>query len=93
MAFGPQMSGTTSNLSRDNSTAGHGTGQSAPFRGGPSCPAARVAVPKASDVLDLARRVRRLVPDHRDPERFHLDKSEIAGELHRLALTLERGRP
>lgn len=33
----------------------------------------------------LAQRVVRLCPDHRNPERFHEDKSEIAAELRRLA--------
>lgn len=33
----------------------------------------------------LADRVRRLSPCHRDPERFHLDKSEIEADLRRLA--------
>lgn len=33
---------------------------------------------------DLIRRIRRLGPDHRDPERFHIEKSEIAHELRRL---------
>lgn len=34
---------------------------------------------------ELADRVRRLRPDHRDPERFHVEKSEIEHELRRLA--------
>lgn len=34
---------------------------------------------------DLADRVRRLCPDHRDPERFHIEKSEIEHELRRIA--------
>lgn len=43
-----------------------------------------------SDVLPeilrkLAARVDRNVPNHRDPEAFHVEKSEIAGELRRLA--------
>lgn len=33
----------------------------------------------------LARQVERLEPDRRDPEKFHVDKSEIAGELKRIA--------
>ncbi|SPF81932.1 hypothetical protein [Pseudoprimorskyibacter insulae] len=41
---------------------------------------------KPSDQLaDLARRIRRLCPDHRDPHRFHEEKSEIAYELSQLA--------
>jgi hypothetical protein len=34
---------------------------------------------------DLASRVDRNVPHHRDPEQFHIEKSEIASELRRLA--------
>jgi hypothetical protein len=34
---------------------------------------------------DLALRVARLGPDHRNPEQFHMDKSEIVAELRRLA--------
>lgn len=39
-----------------------------------------------SDYLDeLAYRVWRLRPDHRDPERFHVEKSQIVSELRKLA--------
>ena len=38
-----------------------------------------------SALSDLAHRVARLCPDHRNPERFHLDKSEIVAALRRLA--------
>jgi hypothetical protein len=38
----------------------------------------------------LARDVARLAPDRRDPERFHVEKSEIAAELRRLARAAER---
>ena len=34
---------------------------------------------------ELAARVERNVPHHREPERFHAEKSEIASELRRLA--------
>lgn len=34
---------------------------------------------------DLANRIRRLCPDHRDPERFHIEKSEIEHQLRQLA--------
>lgn len=37
---------------------------------------------------DLAYRVRRLGPDHRRPERFHEEKSEIAHDLCRLQRVL-----
>lgn len=38
---------------------------------------------------DLAGRVHRLRPSHRDPEAFHVEKSEIAFELHQLARALD----
>ena len=44
----------------------------------------------ADRLADLAIRVRRLTVSHRDPERFHVDKSEIEHELRRLARELER---
>lgn len=36
-------------------------------------------------LADLARQVDRLRPSHRDPERFHLDKSDIVDALRRAA--------
>jgi hypothetical protein len=39
-------------------------------------------------LADLAHRVSRLVPSHRDPERFHESKSDIVAELRRLAADL-----
>lgn len=42
------------------------------------------AKPRA-ELEELAYRIRRLVPDHRDPHRFHEEKSEIAFELAQLA--------
>ncbi|GGF77068.1 hypothetical protein SAMN05216376_11226 [Mameliella alba] len=36
-------------------------------------------------LASLAGRVHRLCPDHRDPHRFHEEKSEIANELAQLA--------
>lgn len=51
-------------------------------RGAPwSCP--------ADLLLELARQVRRLTPDRHDPERFHLDKSEVERALVTLARDLE----
>jgi hypothetical protein len=38
---------------------------------------------------DIARRVERNVPDARAPERFHEEKSEIAGKLRKLAGTFD----
>lgn len=75
--------------------------QDAPYRGGvPSVPlvcrdenpASSRPVPlvplglDSSDLLDLANRVRRLSPSHRDPEAFHVEKDAIAHSLRRLAM-------
>ena len=43
----------------------------------------------AEQLRDLSRQVRRLVPDRRDPERYHLDKDASAKALVRLARRLE----
>ena len=40
---------------------------------------------------EAARQVGRLLPDRRDPERFHIRKNEIAVELGRIARQIERG--
>jgi hypothetical protein len=39
----------------------------------------------AERLAELAKRVRRLAPSHRDPERYHVEKSEIEHELRGLA--------
>ncbi|MEM7720748.1 MAG: hypothetical protein AAF376_00090 [Pseudomonadota bacterium] len=39
----------------------------------------------SEQIVDLVHRIRRLCPDHRDPHRFHEEKSEIAHELAKLA--------
>lgn len=50
-----------------------------------------------TDVTGAARleaitsRLQRLAPCHRDPERFHVDKSEIVAELRRMAMEARRG--
>ncbi len=52
--------------------------------------------PDAQQLRNLAQAVRRLGPDYRDPERFHVEKSEIAAKLMMLAdlaERLERFRP
>ena len=36
-------------------------------------------------ISELVHRIRKLCPDHRDPHRFHEEKSEIAHELTKLA--------
>jgi hypothetical protein len=48
-------------------------------------------VDQATAILDLARRIERLAPHHRDPERFHEDKSEIVASLRRLAKEVRHG--
>jgi hypothetical protein len=41
--------------------------------------------PIAEVLADIAERLRYLAPDHRDPEAFHLVKSDLVHELRRLA--------
>ncbi len=45
----------------------------------------RLPTSEGTALVDLAERIRRLVPSHRDPERFHVEKSEIEHQLRRLA--------
>lgn len=47
--------------------------------------AAPAPLATADTLADLARRVERLRPSHRDPEAFHLEKSDIADALRQLA--------
>lgn len=44
----------------------------------------------AYELRELAERVRRLSPSHRDPERFFVERSELAAMLRRLAEEMER---
>lgn len=44
--------------------------------------------PLGDELAQLVQRVRRLCPDHRDPHRFHEEKSEIAHELSKLSRRL-----
>lgn len=44
----------------------------------------------AASLESLARAVGRLSPDRRDPERFHMDRSEIVADLRRLARQIGR---
>ena len=42
--------------------------------------------PRIAEMLNaIAQRLRNLSPDHRDPEKFHIQKSELVAELRRLA--------
>ena len=40
---------------------------------------------KKGDLTDIANAVQRLTIDRRDPEKFHMDKSEIVAALRRMA--------
>lgn len=55
-----------------------------PPKGDVPCP----ATPMPAVLVELADRVRRLVPSHRDPEAFHEAKSEIEAELRLLSRVL-----
>lgn len=69
------------------------TGRALPLPHRPTCPTTYIGGGSGGGVglLALADRVRRLSPHHRDPERFHMDKSEIERDLRRLARTVTHG--
>ena len=46
----------------------------------------------ADRLAELAARVVRNVPDHRDPEAWHAEKSDIAHQLRRIAKEAENGQ-
>jgi len=46
----------------------------------------------AATVQELAKRVARNEPQHRDPERFHLEKSDIAHQLRAVASKIKEQR-
>lgn len=53
---------------------------------GHPCPPCPPQPRPIAEVLEtIAQRLRCLGPDHRDPHRFHEQKSEIVAELRRLA--------
>lgn len=57
-------------------------------------PDRRPADPNVADLIeDLARRVGRLSPSHRDPHRFHEERSEIENDLRRLERAVRCGKP
>ncbi|WP_414833585.1 hypothetical protein [Afifella sp. YEN Y35] len=45
----------------------------------------------AAQLADCARRAERLSPSHRNPERFHEDKSELVARLRSLSMEARRG--
>lgn len=54
------------------------------------CDSVTVVTP-CEKLTALADKVRRLSPSHRDPERFHEDKSEIERDLRLLARRVGNG--
>jgi hypothetical protein len=58
--------------------------RAAPPKGGQTLSFGEVGGIRA-EISELAYRVRILCPDHRDPHRFHEEKSEISYELTKLA--------
>jgi hypothetical protein len=42
-------------------------------------------------LFEISKDIERLAPSHRNPEKYHEDKSEIVKELRGLAKSLERG--
>jgi len=54
------------------------------------CDSVTVVTP-CEKLTALADKVRRLSPSHRNPERFHEDKSEIERDLRRLARRVGNG--
>lgn len=76
-----------SRVERQPSASGASVGQRGQGREGPTAGHhSRAVGPSLPDVLStLAEHVARLSPSHRNPERFHEDKSEIVAELRRLA--------
>ena len=60
----------------------------------PTCPTTYIGGGSgggAGTLLMLAEKVRHLSPSHRNPERFHEDKSEIERDLRRLARRVGNG--
>lgn len=45
--------------------------------------------PHGVALYELAGRLARLVPSHRDPHRFHEDKSEIVHQMRQIARAIE----
>ena len=45
----------------------------------------RLPTSEGTALVEIADRVRRLVPSRHDPEKFHVEKSEIEHDLRRLA--------
>jgi hypothetical protein len=52
----------------------------------PKTPDRRGAARLAEQLDELAQRVQRLSPSHHDPERYHVEKSEIVEALRSIAI-------
>lgn len=50
-----------------------------------------VVTVRSQSLLTIARRVDANIPNHRDPEAFHAEKSDIVRELRNLARTGHAG--
>lgn len=48
------------------------------------------SVRQPTDLIDIADAVQRLTVDRRDPERFHVEKSQIVAALRRIAREIAR---
>ena len=73
--------GQAGQLDRTSRTVREGV---SPFRGNPRL-SGLSGWQDSGVLIDLAARIDRLRPSHRDPEAFHVEKSEIAAALRRLA--------
>lgn len=89
----PEHAGTSPNVPvYRRSGAGAEHGEQPPLKGvllpanvPAPCP------PFGVQLRNIAARVVRLSPSHRDPEAYHLEKSEIVADLRRLASEAGRG--
>jgi hypothetical protein len=83
-----KMTGTTGTCPGGTACPG-GAGQGHPVRGvSLSRPSHRTSV-SSRELLELATRVERLTVSHRNPERFHCEKSEIAYSLREIYRALK----
>lgn len=81
---GGRMSRFASKANREGQ-AGHSREGFPPFRGEtPNVPPVPMAG-QGGQLVELARRIERLAPSHRDPEAFHVERDEIAKTLRRMA--------
>lgn len=77
---------TTPKASADNRA---GCYRGAPLRGSPSVTSQPGGV--AGQIDEIAREVERLIVSHRNPEKFFVDRSEIAHQLRQVASEVRNG--